>query len=99
MEISQSIVEGAGLGVKALAKISKNTIVLSYAGTIKLHYEVMADNNSIFSFGILTTNNECAIMVDPIGYGNAGHYVNTAYGQYNNCRAEIGMFIPRDSQP
>ena len=38
-------------------------------------------------------------MVDPLEYGNAGHYVNTAYGNFNNCRAEIGMFIPRDGEP
>ena len=42
LEIAESIVAGAGLGLKVTVDVPKNTIILSYIGKIKAHYEVSA---------------------------------------------------------
>lgn len=86
---------GAGKGLRTTTKVKKNTILLSYMGVIKPHYEVLHDNNDIFSLGVLKTKDETALLIDPSEVSNAARLINTTYGKHINCRAELGTFKPR----
>lgn len=99
LEITKSIIEGAGLGVKVLTDVAEGTILLSYVGMIKAHYEIPAGSAYAFSLGVVNTPDPTALLIDPIGYGNAGWFINTAEKSCMSCRAEIGMFTPTDELP
>lgn len=79
--------------------VKERTILLCYLGVIKPHYEVKADNDDIYSLGIVNTSDNTCLLIDPSQVGNAGRYVNTAYGKHINCRAELGMFTPSNGHP
>lgn len=75
--------------------MKKGDLILTYIGVIKPHYEVKSNNNSLFSLGIINTDDEVAILIDPVEKGNAAKYINTSYKKFVNCRAELGIFLPR----
>ena len=79
--------------------VPKDTILLSYLGVLKAHYEVLASNDCIFSFGVVRTLDPTALVIDSVEYGNAGRFINTADSRHVNCRAERGMFTPRIGPP
>lgn len=87
LEISSSIIKGAGLGVKVLTDVAEGTILLSYVGMIKTHYEILAGSADAYSIGVVnTTPDPTALLIDPSEYGNAGRFINTAEKSCMNCR-------------
>lgn len=88
LEICKSKIKGAGFGLKVTADVQYGSLILSYLGVLKPHFEVKNNGDSIFCLGLVKIENEISLVIDPSEIGNAGRFINAAENKKKaNCRA------------
>ena len=78
LTIANSIIPGANLGMFATRDLPKGRIVLVYRGMYRPHYEVKTNNDSVFTLGVIGTEMQTLLLIDPYEGGNAARFINSA---------------------
>ena len=93
LEIRESEIEGAGMGVFTTDLIPKGRIVLNYLGEITTQ-EATKYTDSLFALGFIHNQ---ALFISPQEYSNSGRFINTS--SEPNCGARISVLRSNFDRP